>query len=66
MCVGTQGADQAFFRDLAAYLKNEGAANDGRHSAIPHVFWCAPAASAGACIALRGGGAGAAAEACMT
>ncbi len=37
----TQGVDQAFFRDFASYLKNEGGANNGKHSAIPHVFWCA-------------------------
>lgn len=27
--------------DMAQYLTNQGAANDGRHNPIPHLFWWA-------------------------
>ena len=27
--------------DMAQYLNNQGAANDGKHNPIPHLFWWA-------------------------
>ena len=31
--------DAAFYETLVAYLHNTGIGNDGKHNAIPHVFW---------------------------
>ena len=34
-----QAADLAFYSDFALYLRNSGAAADGRHAAIPNLVW---------------------------
>ena len=26
--------------DMAAYMNNQGAANDGKHANLPSLFWC--------------------------
>ena len=36
-----QGNDISMLHDMAQYLANQGAANDGRHNPIPHLFWWA-------------------------
>ena len=33
--------DIQMLADMALYLRNQGAAADGRHNAIPHMFWWA-------------------------
>ncbi|CAL5222694.1 g5095 [Coccomyxa viridis] len=37
----TDGNDISMLHDMAQYLNNQGAANDGKHNPIPHLFWWA-------------------------
>ena len=43
---GRQANDIAMLNDMAAYMNNQGAANDGRHANLPSLFWCVLTASA--------------------
>lgn len=36
-----QYKDIQMLADMALYLRNQGAAADGRHNPIPHMFWWA-------------------------
>ena len=38
---GLQENDISMLHDMALYLTNQGAANDGKHNPIPHMFWWA-------------------------